>query len=46
MKSEDWNLDECIINQLEEKSLKEIECVTPFGNTKEHICEEPNKGKG
>ena len=45
MESEDWNLDECIINQLEEKSLKEIGCVTPFGNTKEHICEEPNKGK-
>ena len=45
MKNENWNLDEYIINQMEKQSLNEIGCVTPFGNTKEHICETPDQGK-
>ena len=43
--SEKWNLDECIISQLETRSLKEFGCVTPFSNLKEHICETQTQGK-
>ena len=45
MKGDKWNLDDCIINHLEKQSLNDIGCVTPFGNTKDHICEVADQGK-
>ena len=34
-----YRLDECILNRLEEESLKKIGCLTPFGITKDRICQ-------
>ena len=44
-KQENYSIDDCILNQLRAKSMEQVGCVTPFGNTKEHICEDVEKGK-
>ena len=44
-KRENWNLDECILNQLEKESMSNVGCVSPYGSTKEHICKNPDQGK-
>lgn len=41
----DYQLDECIINELENESMNRIGCVTPFGITKEEICTNKTKAK-
>ena len=40
-----YRLDKCILNGLEEESLKTIGCVTPFGITKEKICRNKQDSK-
>ena len=38
-------LDKCVLNGLEKESLKMIGCVTPFGITKENICQDKQVAK-
>ena len=38
-------LTKCILNRLEKESLKMIGCVTPFGMTKENICQDEQDAK-
>ena len=40
-----YRLDKCILNGLEEESLKTIGCVTPFGITKDKICRNKQDSK-
>ena len=42
-KEKNYRLDECILNELEKKSMDEIGCVTPFGRRKDNICKDDNK---
>ena len=41
----DYRLDKCILEGLEEESLKTIGCVTPFGITKDRICQNEQDSK-
>ena len=38
-------LNKCVLNGLEKESLKMIGCVTPFGITKENICQDEQVAK-
>ena len=38
-------LNKCVLNGLEKESLKMIGCVTPFGMTKENICQDEQDAK-
>ena len=38
-------LDKCVLNGLEKESLRTIGCVTPFGITKENICQDEQVAK-
>ena len=38
-------LNKCVLNGLEKESLKMIGCVTPFGITKENICQDKQVAK-
>ena len=38
-------LDKCVLNGLEKASLEMIGCVTPFGITKENICQDEQVAK-
>jgi hypothetical protein len=38
-------LNKCVLNGLEKESLKMIGCVTPFGITKENICQDEQDAK-
>ena len=40
-----YRFDNCIINGLEEASLKTIGCMTPFGITKDRICQNEEDSK-
>jgi hypothetical protein len=40
-----YRFDKCILNGLEEESLKTIGCVTPFGITKDKICQNKQDSK-
>ena len=35
-----YRLDKCVLNGLENESLKRIGCVSPFGITKDNICQD------
>ena len=35
-----YRLDKCVLNGLEKESLKKIGCVSPFGITKDNICQD------
>lgn len=39
----DYILDECVLKQLDDISMKKLGCVTPFGIRKENICTESDK---
>ena len=38
-------LNKCVLNELEKESLKIIGCVSPFGITKDNICEDDQVAK-
>ena len=40
-----YSLDKCILKGLEEESLKTIGCVSPFGITKDRICQNKQDSK-
>ena len=40
-----YRIDKCILKGLEEESLKTIGCVTPFGITKDRICQNEQDSK-
>jgi hypothetical protein len=40
-----YRLDKCVFNGLEKESLKEIGCVSPFGITKDNICQDEQVAK-
>ena len=40
-----YRLDKCVLNELEKESLKIIGCVSPFGITKDNICEDEQVSK-
>ena len=40
-----YRLNKCVLNELEKESLKMIGCVSPFGITKDNICQDEQVGK-
>ena len=40
-----YRLDKCVLNGLENESLKRIGCVSPFGITKDNICQDEQDAK-
>ena len=40
-----YRLDKCVLNGLENESLKRIGCVSPFGITKDNICQDEQVAK-
>ena len=41
----EYRLDKCVLNGLEKESLKLFGCTTPFGITKENICQDEQDAK-
>ena len=44
-KKKGYLLNKCVLNELEKESLKMIGCVSPFGITKDNICENEQVSK-
>ena len=40
-----YKFDKCVHNHLEKRSMKDIGCTTPFGISKEKICENSDEAK-
>ena len=40
-----YKFDKCVHNHLEKLSMKDIGCTTPYGISKENICENSNEAK-
>ena len=41
----DYHLDKCVLNELEKETLEKIGCLTPFGITKDNICQKKEDAK-